>query len=580
MRFPVKIFSSQPRGDRAVLSRSLRPAIAAIIGSVVILAVSLGYITYRNFHREGKLTERLLFDQGITIIRSVEAGTRCNLAEPDCRRGLQERVVDLARENDLDFLVVFDATGKVLADSDAAMVGKMMPPSVYRTEPENRGKSLIGPDTFVVGGVFNPFNKALQAASPDQPAKSRYLIQVGLKRSWLNEAQRVDQRYAALQGGILLLLGLAGFFFIFVIQSYYLVNRTLSGMTTLTQNIIESMPNVLVAFDGAGKVIEANSAAQRLLGLVRGQLVGDDFHDFLGPAAGSMVRRIKGGQVVLDQEILLEGKTPIPVALTGAPLSLEGGAGAVIILRDLRELKAMEEKIKRAERLAAVGRLSASVAHEIRNPLSSIKGFIQYFKKKFPPGSKEQTYTETMVGEVDRLNNVISNLLDFTGPKEPNFQDCDLAEVIRHTLRLIRPDAQAGRVKIIEQVPDQPQPARVDRDQLIQVFLNLFLNGLEAMPDGGTLRVGLETENGGGFQINIADTGGGVQQEDLPYLFEPFFSTKSRGTGLGLAVALQIIENHHGTISVTSRLGEGTTFKIRLPAAGSSSPINSGAAVP
>jgi two-component system sensor histidine kinase HydH len=238
----------------------------------------------------------------------------------------------------------------------------------------------------------------------------------------------------------------------------------------------------------------------------------------------------------------------------------------VLILRDLREMKAMEKKVKRAERLAALGRLSASVAHEIRNPLSSIKGFIQYFKKKFAPGSKEQAYTETMVGEVDRLNNVITNLLDFTQTKEPNFQDCDLVEVVRHALRLIRSDAQAQEVKIVEGVLEEPLLVKVDRDQLIQVFLNLFLNGLEAMPDGGTLQIGIETDKKGDIQIEIADTGVGVKEEDLPQIFEPFFTSKSKGTGLGLAVAYQIVENHQGTITVKSRVGEGTVFQITLPA--------------
>ena len=574
------------------MSRPLRPVIAAIVGSVLILASALGYITYRNFHREAELTEKLMFDKGITIIRSAEAGFRCNMPtatcmeEADCRRSLQEMVADLARENDLDFLVIFDASGKVLAHNDPSMQGREIPAlSAYATKPGNLDRSFMGPDTFVVGSIFYPAarNPNIVSAGKNPETgegflKGDYLILVGLKRGWLNEAQRVDLRYAVLQGGILLLLGLAGFVFIFIIQSYYLVNRTLSGMTTLTQNIIESMPNVLVAFDGSGKVIEANSAAQQLLGITRGQVVGDDFHDFLGASAGPLLRRIRDGQVVLDQELLLKGETAIPVALTGAPLTSEEGTGAVLILRDLREMKAMEKKVKRAERLAALGRLSASVAHEIRNPLSSIKGFIQYFKKKFPAGSKEQAYTETMVGEVDRLNNVITNLLDFTRAKEPNFQECDLVEVVRHALRLVRADAQARGIKIFERILEQPLLAKVDRDQLIQVFLNLFLNSLEAMQEGGTLRIGIETGNDGDFQIEIADTGPGVREADLPQLFEPFFTTKSRGTGLGLAVALQIVENHRGTIGVASRPGEGTTFTLNLPANESFSANNSGAA--
>jgi two-component system sensor histidine kinase HydH len=560
------------------MSQSLRPVIAAIIGSVLILAVSLGYITYHNFHREAGLTEKLLFDKGVTIIRSLEAGAPCNLEETVCQLSFQERVVDLARENDLDFLMIADASGKVLAANDTSMLGKTIPTSVYTAKQKN-------PDTFVVGGVFKPYGQPQQVAGakknplPESAPGGEYLIQVGLKRGWLNEAQRMDLRYTLLQGGILLLLGFAGFFFIFIIQNYYLVNQTLSEMTTLTQNIIESMPNVLVAFDGAGKVIEANSAATQLLGITRGQVVGEDFHEVLGAAAGSLLNRIRGGQVVLDQELVLKGEKEIPVALSGAPLTWESGVGAVLILRDLREIKAMEKQVKRAESLAALGRMSASVAHEIRNPLSSIKGFIQYFKKKFPSGSKEQAYTETMVGEVDRLNNVITNLLDYTRPKEPNFQEYDLAEIIRHALRLIRSDAEARGIKIVEQVPERALLARVDKDQLIQVLLNLFLNGLEAVPAGGSLRASLEVGKEGDFRIDIKDTGAGVREEDLPHIFEPFFTTKSRGTGLGLAVAQQIVENHYGTISVSSRPGEGTSFRVTLPAHGSFTALNSAEAL-
>jgi two-component system sensor histidine kinase HydH len=344
-------------------------------------------------------------------------------------------------------------------------------------------------------------------------------------------------------------------------------------MTTLTRNIIESMPNVLVAFDGSGRVIEANAAATRLLGVARGQLVGDDC---LGTAAAPLVRHIREGEVVLDQEVGLErgGEPAIPASLSGAPFAWEGSAGVVLILRDLREWKAMEERVKRGEKLAALGRLSASVAHEIRNPLSSIKGFAQYFRKRFPEGSREHAHSETMMSEVDRLNNVITNLLDFTRPKQPNLQEGDLAEVARHALQLVRADAQARGVEVACELPDKA-PARFDREQLVQVLLNLFLNALEAMPDGGRLRVNLSAGAQGELRLSVSDTGCGVAEDDLPKLFEPFFTTKAKGTGLGLAVALQIVENHGGQVSVASRRGEGTTFVVSLPggeAAAQSSP--------
>ncbi|MCL4500741.1 MAG: ATP-binding protein [Deltaproteobacteria bacterium] len=570
------------------MSNPLRHVAAAIVSAVLILGGALGYMTYSNFHREAELAETLMFDKGITIIRSLEVASLCAgcLETISWHCDFQKKVVALTRENDLDFLTIFDASGTVLAHSDPSLVGKQIPAlATYVMKSGNPGYSFMGPDTFVVGSVFNPSSENPEAAanknskSGEVSSKSRHLVLVGLKKGWLKEAQWVDFRFTLLQGGILLLIGLAGFFFIFIIQSYYLTNRTLSGMTTLTENIIESMPNMLVAFDGAGKVIAANSAAEQLLGVFKGQVLGDGFHDFLGASAGSLVRRVRDGQVVLDQELLLKGEKAFPVSLTGAPLIWEGGVGAVLILRDLRELKAMEKKVQRSEKLAALGRLSAGVAHEIRNPLSSIKGFIQYFKKKFPPGSREQAYTEIMVGEVDRLNNVISNLLDFTRPKEPSFEDCDLTEVVHHALRLIQSDAQARGVEIVKRLPGPPFLARVDRDQIIQVLLNLLLNGLGAMPNGGRLEVSLAIGSHNDFQIDIADTGPGVREEDLPQLFEPFFTTKSKGTGLGLAVASQIVENHQGTISVASRLGHGATFMISLPASGFSREIKPGKAI-
>ena len=139
------------------MSRSLRPIIVAIISSVLILGSALGYITYRNFHREAELTEKLMFDKGITIIRSLEAGARFNfpcLEETDCWRRLQDMTVNLARENDLDFLTIFDTTGKVLAHSDPSMLGKAIPLSVYMAKHGNPGSSFTGPDTFVVGSLF------------------------------------------------------------------------------------------------------------------------------------------------------------------------------------------------------------------------------------------------------------------------------------------------------------------------------------------------------------------------------------------------------------------------------------------
>jgi two-component system sensor histidine kinase HydH len=216
--------------------------------------------------------------------------------------------------------------------------------------------------------------------------------------------------------------------------------------------------------------------------------------------------------------------------------------------------------------LASLGRLAAGVAHEIRNPLSSIQGFAQFFMQRFKGQEKEQEYSSIMVKEVDRLNRVITELLDFAKPKEPRREPHSLQNIFDYSLKLLEPEFGKKRVKVEKEYePDLP-PVRVDRDQLSQAFLNLLLNSLESIEGGGRIQV--EVKKSGSqpsIEITISDTGKGIPQEDLGKIFDPFFSTKRKGTGLGLAIVHQIVESHGGDIEVKSREGEGTTFRITLP---------------
>jgi two-component system sensor histidine kinase HydH len=274
--------------------------------------------------------------------------------------------------------------------------------------------------------------------------------------------------------------------------------------------------------------------------------------------------------VIRGQEIEVQHPSGnrIPLSLSVAPLKDEMGRemGSVLLLRDLREIRDLQEKVRRSERLAFLGRLAAGVAHEIRNPLSSIRGFAQYFMNRFKGQEEEQGYASIMVKEVDRLNRVITELLDFARPKEPHREPHSLENIMAYSLALLGPELTRKKVEVEKEYePNLPQ-VLVDRDQLSQAFLNLLLNSLESIDGGGKIRVSLKM---GGVQpsveVAIADTGRGIPQEDLGKVFEPFFSTKRKGTGLGLAIVHQIIESHEGNIAVESREGMGTTFRVTLP---------------
>jgi signal transduction histidine kinase len=235
-------------------------------------------------------------------------------------------------------------------------------------------------------------------------------------------------------------------------------------------------------------------------------------------------------------------------------------------LRDQADLiLEIEEQLRRADRLSALGELSAGMAHEIRNPLGSIRGTAEILQDGIDPADKRYEFTRILIKEVDRLNRVVEDFLRFARPAPVERGRFDVNETLREVLILTRQPALKNGVQT--ELAAGPVPLLPgDREQLKQAFLNLVLNALQAMPDGGTLTIGTETADGQ-LRIRFADTGQGIPQENLERIFNPFFTTRQEGTGLGLAITHRIVQGHGGRIEVQSRLGEGTTFMVVLPLA-------------
>ncbi|HXZ44339.1 MAG TPA: ATP-binding protein [archaeon] len=247
--------------------------------------------------------------------------------------------------------------------------------------------------------------------------------------------------------------------------------------------------------------------------------------------------------------------------------------------RELQEqtrlLLEKETQLRRADRLSALGQLSAGLAHEIRNPLGSIKGAVEILQDDFPPGHPKAEFYSILLREVERLNDVLTNFLSFARPVTPHLMPLDVRAVLTALEGLISGQARAHRVQIFTSFHTGPSRVMADETLLKQAFLNIMLNGVEAMPTGGDLaistRISSEGVPGGRpewLEIVFDDTGPGIREEDLGRIFDPFFTTKKDGTGLGLAITHRIIENHHGTIRVVSQRGKGTTFAVTLPLEG------------
>lgn len=267
----------------------------------------------------------------------------------------------------------------------------------------------------------------------------------------------------------------------------------------------------------------------------------------------------------------------IPVNATASPLHNRQGifSGTILLLRDLRHQRDLEEDLKRADRLATLGTLAAGLAHEIKNPLGGIKGAAQLLRRSADHDGAVRDYTDLMIREVDRVNQLIEQLLDLSRPAQLQLESLNIHEILEDVL-LLESQSEAARQSTVKKIFDPSLPAiRGDRARLTQVFLNLVKNAFQAMEGAGTVTVTtrLETDfhiRGSGSDrsqviwVDVADEGGGISEQDLPHIFSPFFTTKLNGTGLGLATCYQIVKEHGGMIRVESAIDSGSVFKISL----------------
>ena len=245
----------------------------------------------------------------------------------------------------------------------------------------------------------------------------------------------------------------------------------------------------------------------------------------------------------------------------------------VITFQDLTQVRSLEETSRRQDRLAAIGRMAASIAHEIRNPLAAMRGSIQMLRSEMEGDSAQTELMEIILRESDRLNRIITDFLSYARPRSLIESKVDVANLLHQTFALLRHSPEILETQTItEELPPEPLIVEADEGQLKQVFWNLARNALQAMPDGGTLNAKLHRNSHNRLHITFSDTGRGMTPDQVEHLFEPFSSTTG-GTGLGLSIVYQIIRDHGGTINVRSREGKGTTITIELPIANSTEPI-------
>lgn len=349
--------------------------------------------------------------------------------------------------------------------------------------------------------------------------------------------------------------------------------KVLANLRLLHERIVESIRSGLITTDLDGKIYTFNRSATEMSGLAAEKVIGTSVFGLFGEIQESirlsLASALDGQQPPrFETNVITPEGYAVRVGYSVAQLFSESGeaSGLIFTFQDLTEVRAMEDSIRRKDRLAAVGRVAAGLAHEIRNPLGAMRGAIQVLESATPKDSSQAKLMDIILKESDRLNLIITNFLSYARPAATHFADTDVAEAIRETVVLLHhsPDIREGH-KIIQELGNSPVIIAADSAQLKQIFWNLSRNAIQAMPDGGTLRFGIESIPNNRIRITFEDTGSGMSAEQVEKLFEPFSESTSGGTGLGLSIVYQIVRDHNGVINVRSIEGKGTTIIIELP---------------
>ncbi len=580
-----------------------------------LLAVIIVVFAISNVQREKKLMELALQQEATAILNLVSAGSRSAMrrgfmhGEIDSDNWIQtisENIENSAEHPGLTALYLVDQHGVIRAHTDVTQVGRTIDSGTSEMLGALRGGSqrqisgiVKGPAAdeefyrmamlYLPAGMMDfsaQFNRGRRGRAeqegrgsmmPPVPPEliekmrnvSRTTFVLVAELSLENYRQGVRKQILQIifLSVVLLLVGVGGLLSLILIQTYRGSQKRLRSMSTFTDTLVSSLPLGLIAISANGLIRTCNPSAARMLNLSRSECIGKAVKDVLDERVNQLLQRYKQEEIY-HWEMAFVNEDGIEKTLHLTKLKIKDedreSSGIMLLVQDLSQIRELEKQLQRAERDAVVGRMAAGVAHELRNPLSSVKGLALLLKSRFEDDKYSEQTADLMVEEVERLNRSISELLDYARPGIINKTDFAIDETLARAVTLVRNDAEAREIAVEEVYGCAAGRISGDQDKLTQVILNLCLNGIQAMDRGGTLEVSTSCTDQL-VTISIRDSGCGIPDEIRERIFEPYFTTKHEGTGLGLAMSAKIIADHNGHISIDSEVGAGTTVLVKLP---------------
>jgi len=560
------------------------------MGAALILGLVVLIMAARNTQQEKARMAQHLTDRAAALIWALEAGSHTRMAIRAGNPYLQLLLEETAKQPGIVYMAVTDGEGHILAHSELAeTIDHFADPesiAALNASDSPQWRIVDGPDDiriFEVYKIFLPISGLERGRRehehpvdhPRDPAlpvpEEGRIIFAGLDARPFEETLEAEFRSTVLLSLLVALAAFGAFVSLFWAHNYRVSRRMLQDAEAFAAEMVSSLPLGLFASNPLGRIVIANAAAEELFGMECKSLSGLPLKTLGKSDWATILADLELGAPVLEREIHLalpEGAGR-PVSVSASRIINEDQLflGHLFIMRDLTEIRGLQQQLRRSERLSALGNLAAGVAHEVRNPLSSIKGFATFLLGKLEK-ENDANAAKMLIQEVERLNRVVSGLLEFARPDDIQLAPLALAPLVEHALNLCASDIANKDIAVcVTSNPALPLIA-ADADKLTQALLNLFLNAIQAMDKGGRLDISSCRDQGtGNVLLRIADTGKGIATESLSTIFDPYVTSRASGTGLGLAIVHRIVEQHNGVIRAESELGRGSVFFVYLPTA-------------
>lgn len=532
-----------------------------------ICAVGLAwYVIERSLQEEREVMLATLDARATSLVWALEGALRVQGKTTPAT--LARLVEELGLQPGVAWIAVVGSDGIILADSTTSLAGKLL-----YTDAE---LATLNPSRQIQGR-FSPDDpdcyETWQLLDPGRLARDKHrwenayifiLLEVGWLKQYLQDLKKdLIFRAAILIFALLCMLAL-----IFFIYSFRLSIRKLANIEALMEQIIASFPGALLATDLEDHITFANQKGQKLLPRPMKSLRELDCYDW-----DDIGKTLTAGNAVIEKngEICQTGTPPLPISLSAVNLRDSAGkiTGRLYVIRNLEQIRVLQAQLAQSEKLASIAHLAAGMAHEIRNPLSSIRGYASLLAQRIPDDILAQSTAELLCEETERINRVLSDALALAAaPKIKKIRQ-PVGPLLERAISLITPDLEDKEIELrIDDLTATDQEALVDGDKLVQCLLNLLINAVQAAPRGGIIRVSAKapSADSSNWQIEIEDNGPGMSEKTRQQIFTPYFTTKACGSGLGLPITRQIIESHGGQLQAHSAPGKGASFIISLPA--------------